>query len=450
MYINLSHYHKEYNGKNTKNKFKEIRMKRIVLLSVVASTMIMAGGDITPVEPVVETHATVAPSTFGIFNNIHAKGEIRPRYEYVNTDNSVKNASALTNRLTLGIGADLFQVDGLSTYLEATNVAGFGDFWNLSNDDIGDRGIYNVVADPSQTRITQAYIDYAFGKTLIRAGRQGVNLDNQRFIGTVNWRQMPQTYDAAAIINSSIPNLKLLAAYVWGVNRIFDKDSVKLLPWSHNGARFDTGTVLLHASYKVMPELTLTGYGYLVEDIHDTWGIAATGKIALTDSTKLSYRAEYATQRDPSLDDFTSGTTADADYYNLEATLNMSGFLAGARYEVLGAGNGANPAFSTPLATLHGQNGWADMFLGTPNDGLVDVSGMLGYKAKGFGVAKVIYHDFSSDNGSTDYGTEVDALYKNKIPGVKGLSGMLKAAWYNADAFNVDTTKFWVMLDYKF
>ena len=426
-------------------------MKKTLLLSVVASTMIMAGGDIAPVNPVVEADSSAAPSTFGIFNNIHAKGEIRPRYEFVDaSDNEKGDAKALTNRLTLGVGADLLQIDGLSVYLEATNVSGSGDYWSLSNDDIAKKPRYQVVADPDQTRISQAYIDYKFGNTLIRAGRQGVNLDNQRFIGTVNWRQMPQTYDAAAIINNSIPELKLLAAYVWGVNRIFDKDSVKLLPWSNNGARFDTGTVILHASYKFMPALTLTGYGYLVEDIHDTFGIAATGKIGLSNSSTLSYRAEYATQKDPSLDDFTSGQTADADYYNLEATLNMSGFLAGAGYEVLGAGNGGDAAFSTPLATLHGKNGWADMFLGTPNDGLVDVSGMLGYKAKGFGVAKVIYHDFSSDNGSTDYGTEVDALYKNKISGVKGLSGMLKAAWYKADTFKVDTTKFWVMLDYKF
>ena len=418
-------------------------MKRIVILSVVASTMIMAGGDIAPVEPVVE--APVAASGYTFFNNVKAKGEIRARYESVNTDNAVGNASALTNRLMLGISADLFGVDGLSTYLEAINVAGSGDYWDLSNGDISDKGVYNVVADPSQTRITQAYVDYTFGKTLLRAGRQGVNLDNQRFIGTVNWRQMPQTYDAAAVINNSVENLSLLAAYVWQVNTIFDTDTVKPV-----GDNFDTGTVLLHASYKVMDALTLTGYAYMIEDIHDTYGIAATGKFGLGAGTGLSYRAEYASQTDPSFEDLTKNKTVDADYYNIEATLNMSGFLVGAKYEVLGAGNGGNAAFSTPLATLHGQNGWADMFLGTPANGLVDVNGMIGYKSKGFGVAKVIYHNFSSDRGSTDYGTETDVLYKNKIAAVKGLSGMLKASFYSADAYKVDTTKYWVMIDYKF
>ena len=413
-------------------------MKKTLLLSMAASAMLLAGGDIAPAP--VEQAAPVA-SEFLIFNNITAKGEIRPRYEFVDaSDNGKDDANAFTNRLMLGVHADLLQVEGLSAYLEATNVAGTGDYWDLSNDTINDKPLYQVVADPDQTRITQAYVDYAFGKTLIRAGRQGVNLDNQRFIGTVNWRQMPQTYDAVAVINNSVENLNLLAAYVWRVNTIFDDKTVKPV-----GDGFDTNTVLLHGAYTFMPELTLTAYGYLVEDFADTYGIAATGKVGF-DSAKLSYRAEYAHQSDPTNGD----GSADADYYNIQGTVNISGVLVGAQYEVLGAGSDGNGAFATPLATLHAHNGWADMFLGTPADGLVDVNGMLGYKAKGFGLAKVIYHDFSSDRGSTDYGTEVDALYKNKIPGIKGLSGLLKASWYSADQYKVDTTKVWVMLDYKF
>ncbi|WP_294953633.1 alginate export family protein [Sulfurovum sp.] len=418
-------------------------MKKTLLLSVVASTMMMAGGDIEPVAtaPVVED--------FLIFSNITANGEIRPRYEYVNVDNTRDDANAFTSRVALGLHADLFQIEGLSTYLEATSVIGAGDYDSLRVDDSKE---YQVVADPNQTRITQAYVDYKFSDTLIRAGRQGVNLDNQRFIGTVNWRQMPQTYDAVAVINNSVENLNLLAAYVWQVNRIFDKDSRKVAPviGITRGDQLETNSVLLHAAYTFMPELTVTGYGYLIQDISDTWGIAATGKFNVGEASKIAYRAEYAHQADPSITDYLPDATADADYYNIQATLNMSGFLAGARYEVLGAGNNNNGSFQTPLATLHGQNGWADMFLATPADGLVDVNGMLGYKSAGFGVAKVVYHDFSSDTGSTDYGTEVDALYKNKVPGVKGLTGMLKAAWYSADNYAADTTKVWAMLDYKF
>lgn len=413
-------------------------LNRTLLLSVVTSQLILAGGKI---EPAQEGATVPAAEAFTFFNNVTAHGEIRPRYEFVNTDNTLGDAKALTNRLMFGVSADLLSVDGLSTYLEAINVVGTGDYNDLSNGETE----YNIVADPSQTRITQAYIDYAFSDSLLRAGRQGVNLDNQRFIGTVDWRQMPQTYDAVSFINKSIEGLSLFAAYVWQVNTIFDADTVNPI-----GGEYDTGTVLLHANYKVMDGLELTAYDYMIEDVHDTYGVAATGTLSLSTDTKLSYRAEYANQSDPTLDDLTLNKTADADYYNIEATLDMSGFLAGARYEVLSAGKDGNAAFSTPLSTLHAHNGWADMFLVTPADGLVDMNGMIGYTADGFGTAKVLYHDFSSDTDSIDYGTEIDLLYTNKISLAKGLSGMLKASLYNADTYRVDTTKYWAMLDYKF
>jgi len=423
-------------------------MKKALMLSLVASAAVMAGGDIAPVAPAVETQA--APSNeFLIFSNIKAKGEVRPRYEYVDQD-LPETANAFTNRLQLGVGADLFQTSGLSVYLEATNVVGNDDFFDTTSDDLSDKGVYPVVADPDQTRITQAYVDWAVGDTLVRVGRQGVNLDNQRFIGTVNWRQMPQTYDAVAVINNSVENLNLLAAYVWQVNRVLAKESAPILD-SDRGDQFDTGSVLLHAAYKFVPELTVTAYGYLIQDLHDTWGIAATGKFNVAEGTNITYRAEYAMQTDPSFDDVIANPTADAEYYNIQLGMNMNGILAGAQYEVLGAGEDGNAAFQTPLATLHAHNGWADMFLlGTPDDGLVDMNVMLGYQSAGFGVAKVIYHDFSSDRGDTDYGTEVDVLYKNKIPGFKGLTGLLKGAFYSTDGFGPDTTKYWAMLDYKF
>jgi len=126
-------------------------MKKTLLLSVVASTMIMAGGDIAPVAPV-ET-AAPASTDFLIFNNITANGEIRPRYEYVDDSKSADTASAFTNRLTIGVGADLLQVDGLSVYLEATNVTGSDDFFDTTSDDASDKGQYPVVADPDQTHV---------------------------------------------------------------------------------------------------------------------------------------------------------------------------------------------------------------------------------------------------------------------------------------------------------
>jgi hypothetical protein len=41
-----------------------------------------------------------------------------------------------------------------------------------------------------------------------------INLDDQRFIGAVAWRQMEQTYDSGVITNKSIENLTLKAGYI--------------------------------------------------------------------------------------------------------------------------------------------------------------------------------------------------------------------------------------------
>jgi len=417
-------------------------MKNILLLSAVASAMLMAGGDIAP-SPVEET--APAPAEFLIFSNIQAHGEIRGRYEDVATDEvpaTTKDAYAYSARMQLALQADLFQVEGLSVFLEATGVFTDGDYWGGPN--TAPNG-YDAIVDPNQSRFTQMYIDYKFGDTLLRAGRQDVDLDNQRFIGTVDWRQMPQTYDAVAVVNNSIENLNLMAAYVWQVNQVFQRSN------------FDTESILLHASYKFIPELTLTGYGYLLEDIHDTWGIAATGK-ADAGFAKIGYRAEYAIQQDASM----GRSNADAAYYNLAVNANMNGFLLGAGYEVLSGSNGTDNKtnFTTPLATLHAHNGWADVFLlggGSPGEGLVDITGMIGYNAGEYGLFKAIYHDFTADVGGDDYGTEWDLLYKNKIPSVKGLTGLLKAAFYTADngttawaPANSDKTVLWAQLDYKF
>ena len=50
-------------------------------------------------------------------------------------------------------------------------------------------------------------------------------------------------------------------------------------------------------------------------------------------------------------------------------------------------------------------------------------------------------------------GSEIDVLYANAVPGVKGLKALVKFAKYNggdAAGYATDVTKSWVMLDYKF
>jgi hypothetical protein len=425
-------------------------MKKITM-SAVALTAIM--GSFSSVS---------AADGVNILNDLKVQGEIRPRYEFVNDNISTHtNANAITARTKLKVTGKLLDIDGLTASVGIISVNNFGSHqYNWNGTDYTDgTNKYATVMDPQTAMMSNAEINYKTGKTLLHAGRSPINLDNQRFIGTVGWRQLERSYDAVYAANSSVKNLSLLAAWVYGYQGVVEGNTV------------DTNTVLLHAAYKVMPALKVTAYDYMIANTHDTYGLALTGKIKL-DMAKINYRAEYAMQKDATMEIHTQTPTtgnADADYYNLDLGANISGILVGVNYEFLSGSNGTDGKtnFQPTLGTNHKFNGWADkFFVGNtgPQGGLIDANVRLGYKAKGLGKLLAVYHNFTADKTmatttgtSDDLGSEFDVVYVNKVPGVNGLTGMLKYADYSkgaeiTDFTNVqtDTQKFWAMLDYKF
>jgi len=421
-------------------------MKRM-LLSMAALPLVIGGLSVS-----------ASANGINILDNIKLKGEIRPRYENVDDGNSATaNANAYTARTKLAVTGDLLGVDGLSATVGVISVNNLGSHeYNAKdgNDYRDGSKKYSVVLDPQKAMMSNAEINYTANNTTLHAGRGQVNLDNQRFIGTVGWRQLERSYDSVFVANNSIKNLSVLAAWVYGlqgVGSIPDNNG----PLGEN--TYDTNTVLLHAVYSVMPELKVTAYDYMIAGAHDTYGLALTGNVKL-DMAKLNYRAEYALQKDSSMEIHNSNGKADASYYNLDLGANVNGVLAGLNYEFLSGSTGTDnkTAFSTPLATLHKFNGWADQFLGTPTGGLTDFNVRLGYKAKGLGKLLAVYHDFTTDkkmSGLDDAGSEFDVVYANKIPGVNNLSGLLKYADYSKGKIaghTTDAQKFWAQLDYKF
>ncbi len=105
-----------------------------------------------------------ADDGINVLSNVKFSGEIRPRYEsadsHLGTDSTRDAAKAFTTRTTIGVGADLFQVDGLSAYLEGTSVNNFGyTDYNAGGTGINLNTKYDLIKDPQQARITQAYID---------------------------------------------------------------------------------------------------------------------------------------------------------------------------------------------------------------------------------------------------------------------------------------------------
>ncbi|MCF6222007.1 MAG: alginate export family protein [Robiginitomaculum sp.] len=364
----------------------------------------------------------------------------RLRNENVSQDGFADNANALTLRTRLKYSTGVFK--GFSAVVEVDNVLALDNNYNST---INGRINRPVVADPKTTEINQAYVAYTgINKTTLIAGRMALNMDNQRFVGTVGWRQNDQTYDLLAGIVKPNDDLTLTGGYVWNVNRIFSD--------RHTFGNLDTDSFVVNGKYTGLGFGNLTAYGLFI-DLNDapvlalssqTLGVRFDGKQKIGDGNLTAlYEAEFATQSDYK----DSPLNYNAQYYHLSAGLSAHGFTGKIGYEVLGSDNGVT-SFQTPLATLHKFNGWADKFLATPAGGLEDFYGSLFYKVGGDSPLKgltfgAVYHDFSADVGG-DYGNEINLLVKKKLS--KGFYTSIKYADYNSNGFATDTRKLWFTL----
>ncbi|MEX6500983.1 hypothetical protein [Pseudomonas zhanjiangensis] len=370
--------------------------------------------------------------------------DARYRYEHVDQDNALKHANAQTLRTRVGLQSGKWY--GLSALIEADNVSRLGEA--SYNSTRNGQSQYSVVADPDGSEINQALLryDHALGSAVV--GRQRINLDNQRFVGGVAWRQNEQTYDGVLGQLKPIDGLTLSYAYLDNINSVFGPGNGQY-DSAGNPANIEGHSHLLNAQYVLMPELTLTAYQYRLgldnllggKQSSQTTGLRASGAIA-----GVSYALEYAQQRDYA----DNPLDLDSDYYLAELGYTVKGVALRAGYEVLGGDSGpGNRAFQTPLATKHAFQGWADLFLGTPADGVKDA--YVGAVIPLFGGSlQAWYHDFRAEQGSSQYGEELDLAYGHPIPGVKGLSGLVKYAGYDADDFAVDTDKLWLQLQYSY
>lgn len=394
--------------------------------------------------------ATIAADQAENITEIFAKGsptlDLRYRLALIDQDGFARDATASILRTKFGFKTATFH--GFSAYAEVENSVALGA--EKYNDTLNGNTQYPVVADPESTEMNQYYLMYQHKSGgWAKVGRQGINLGTQRFVGTVGWRQNDQTYDAAAV-GYKKGKIDARYYYVWNVNRIFSDDSPV--------GNFDTETHIFNASYTFSPLLKAEVNGLLLDQNTNFPAInqnlssqTYTAKISGSkqfDGVKLGYAFEYGNQSDYA----TSALDYSADYYNAEISATFKGVTLKVGQELLGSDNGKG--FTTPLATLHKFNGFADKFLGTPAQGLEDSYITMSYtmpESTGMfkGIKSVVtYHDFKSDIGDINYGDEWNFLVSKKLN--KHFSAAIKGAIYNADEFATDTNKFWLILGAKF
>ncbi len=375
-----------------------------------------------------------AASINDAFTNGTVKVQFRYRYENVEQDNALETANASTMKSRISFQTQEFR--DFTAFVEVDDVSNIGsDNHNSLQNGMAD---HSVVADPEGTEINQAWLQYSgIADTKIRYGRQRINLDNQRFVGGVGWRQNEQTYDALSITNTSLADTKVTYFYADNVNKILDD-----VDWDSNIQAFNV-------NYSGFALGKLSVYAYLIDfDDHatlstETYGARFSGKYKLDDNIKLLYTAEYATQKDYEENprNYTN------DYWFLEAGAVISGVTVKVGQETLEGDLDKGVAFTTPLATLHKFQGWADQFLSTPAGGIEDLQFTL--QTKAFGLSwTAVYHDFEAEDGSDNYGEELDIAIAKKL--TKNVKALVKYANYNADDRGVDTEKLWFMLQVNF
>ena len=372
--------------------------------------------------------------------------DTRLRTEDVDQAGIANDANATTLRARLGF--ETGKVWGTSLLVEGEAVVPLEDDYR-PDPMVPDMLTYPVVADPESYEFNRVQlVNTSIPGTTLTLGRQRILLDDQRFVGNVGWRQNEQTFDAFRIVNKSIKNLVLDATYLDKVNRVFGEDSPQ--------GDYEGDSVLLNASYQTKAG-KITGFGYLLEfdaipgvpaavrDSTSTYGLRFAGE-APVGKVKLAYIASWATQSDYA----DNPLSFDLDYVLAEVTASYKQFGLGAGMEVLD-GNGAK-GFTTPLATLHKFQGWADKFLATPANGIEDtyVNVVANLKALGgldtLGVV-LSYHDYEAEQVSADYGSEWNASIAAKL---KKVSFMLKYADYQQGvlASARDTEKFWMQVEF--
>lgn len=390
--------------------------------------------------------------------------DARLRWESV--DQPTSEADAVTLRLRSGVEFK-HAPSKLALLVEAEGVLGIGKNYNAYPGNLGLtnppssqlRPAWSVVADPENIELNRLQLQYKSKQVTVTLGRQRINLDDQRFVGAVGWRQNEQTFDAVRG-EATIGPVSIDGTYAISQRTIFGYEA---------GERtaYDGSFGFVGLGGKIGP-VQLKGFAYLLDyDLKETagapaalakqiadsqtYGLRAVANFKLSKQVGLGVTASYARQSgfaDNTLD-------FAANYIAGEANLAYAGFTLTGGWEKLGsdATVAGRRAVQTPMATLHKFNGWADLFLVTPDNGLQDAYVGLAYKfpkvkaIPGLNAA-VSWHQYDSDFGDLEYGTEWNASLGFKLGPVALLAKY--AEFDSVNAAFANTRKVWLQAEYSF
>jgi len=226
-------------------------MKKSLLLSVAASTLIMAGGTIVPMEPVVEE--TVPAVATGSFGEALKNGKFTAKTRVFFFDRSfdvsgVKDARALT-------AGGIFKYESGDYHGFKFGLAYYGShrLGNIYSREEG-KGTSILGRDGKDLAfLGEAYLQYDMGNTMFKVGRQQLTTP---LMQNHDLRILPSVYEAAIIRNTDIPDTMVEVGYVKRYTGFTSKDNRFN---DYNAKWGEDGLAYLSFSNKSIENLTLRG-----------------------------------------------------------------------------------------------------------------------------------------------------------------------------------------------
>ena len=370
---------------------------------------------------------------------------VRLRYEGVDDDKAPVNAQALTIRYRGTLETHLTNKTTFLAEVEAVGIL-VDDFNNGTENWTGPP----VIPDPGGVELNRLQILTEFKPdTRLTIGRQRLAFDDERFVGTLAFRQNDQTFDAVRASTRLGSDILLDTAYIRRTNRILGNDS--------DFGVFDGNSFL--GNVNVPSPLGRVAVFHYALDLEtgpeearsnrfssSTTGVRVIGRRQFS-PIGLLWEASYARQRDSA----DNPTDYAANYWLGAVTADLDDLSVNVRTEIFSSDNGVE-AFQTPLGTLHKFQGDADLFLQTPIDGLVDVSTSAEWRIGKVGPLRAVkafarYHWFTGEESGVPFGEEINFSLAMKYH--RSTFSVAYAA-YEAQNFAVDTQKIFITFIHPF
>ncbi len=228
-------------------------MKKGLLLSVVASTMIFAGGDIAPVEPAAPAPAADCSDFYGSVGVYYQTQATTPNGagELFDGVLAANNFSA-----TAVIGVEKEIAYGIGFGAEAAGWTAFG----LNTAELNNAGARVSSGLNDDGTLSQLYITANFGNTAVKVGRFALPASlspwawSDRTAGVLD-----ATFEGAVVANTDVADTTLYAVYA---KRMHLNDGLE----SHEIGADKVGLFAAGFVNKSLANTSITGVGYYVPD----------------------------------------------------------------------------------------------------------------------------------------------------------------------------------------